>query len=110
MPMATSSPIARSQSRKAWIHVRRALELAAGQSADPRQRRLGPVQAGPHEEARSYLEEAWALLQDPELASHLAEIYWKLGERERARELLTATLAAWPDSKPAQQTAARLLH
>lgn len=98
------------QSRAAWIHVRRALELAPHNPPILDSVGWALFRLGRYAEARSYLEEAYALLQDPELASHLAEIYWKLGERERARELLTATLAAWPDSKPAQQTAARLLH
>ena len=97
------------QSRKAWVHVRRALELAPQNPPILDSVGWALFRMGRHEEARSYLEEAYALLQDPELASHLAEIYWTLGERERARELLNATLEAWPDSKPAQQTAARLL-
>jgi Flp pilus assembly protein TadD len=97
------------QSRKAWTHVRRALELAPDNPPILDSVGWALFRMGRHEEARSYLEQAWALLQDPELASHLAEIYWTLGERERARELLTTALKKWPDSKPAQQTAARLL-
>jgi tetratricopeptide (TPR) repeat protein len=98
------------QYRKAWTHVRRALELAPDNPPILDSVGWALFKMGRHEEARSWLEQAWALLQDPELASHLVEIYWKLGERERARELLIATLEKWPDSKPAQQTAARLLH
>lgn len=98
------------RSRAAWIQVRRALELAPHNPPILDSVGWALFRMGRHEEARSYLEEAYALLQDPELASHLAEIYWKLDERERARELLNATLEAWPDSKPAQQTAERLLH
>jgi tetratricopeptide (TPR) repeat protein len=97
------------QVRKAWIHVRRAIELAPDSPAILDSVGWALFRMGRHEEARSYLEQAWALLQDPELASHLAEIYWTLGERERARELLNTALEKWPDSKPAQQTAARLL-
>ncbi len=97
------------QYRKAWTHVRRALELAPDNPPILDSVGWALFKMGRYEEARSWLEQAWALLQDPELASHLAEIYWKLGERERARELLTTTLEKWPDSKPAQQTAARLL-
>ena len=97
------------QSRKAWTHVRRALELAPDNPPILDSVGWALFRMGRHEEARSWLEQAWALLQDPELASHLAEIYWTLGERERARELLNTTLEKWPDSKPAQQTAARLL-
>jgi len=98
------------QSRNAWIHIRRALELAPHNPPILDSVGWTLFRMGRYEEARSYLEEAYALLQDPELASHLAEIYWKLGDRTRARELLGATLEAWPDSKPAQQTAERLLH
>lgn len=99
-----------SRSRVAWVHVRRALELAPDNPPILDSVGWALFKRGRYAEARSYLEQAYALLQDPELASHLAEIYWTLGERERARELLQSTLAAWPDSKPAQQTAARLLH
>lgn len=97
------------RSRTAWVYVRRALELAPHNPPILDSVGWALFRMGRYEEARSYLEEAYALLQDPELASHLAEIYWKLDERDRARELLKATLQTWPDSKPAQQTAARLL-
>ncbi|MBE0506623.1 MAG: tetratricopeptide repeat protein [Marinospirillum sp.] len=39
-------------------------------------------------EAREYLEEAYARLSDEEIAAHLAETLWELGERELALELL----------------------
>jgi tetratricopeptide (TPR) repeat protein len=97
------------QTRKAWTYVRRAIELAPGNPPILDSVGWALFRLGRYEEARSYIEEAWALLQDPELASHLAEIYWTLGERERARELLDMTLAKWPDSKPARQTSERLL-
>lgn len=97
------------QTRKAWTYVRRAIELAPGNPPILDSVGWALFRQGRYEEARSYLEQAWALLQDPELASHLAEIYWTVGERERARELLDTTLAKWPDSKPARQTAERLL-
>lgn len=97
------------QSRKAWTYVRRAVELAPDNPPILDSVGWALFRMGRHEEARSWLEQAWALLEDPELASHLAEIYWTLGERERARDLLNTALEKWPDSQPAQQTAARLL-
>lgn len=39
-------------------------------------------------EAREYLEEAYARLPDEEIAAHLAETLWELGEQQQALELL----------------------
>lgn len=43
---------------------------------------------GRHEEAREHLEEAYARLQDEEIAAHLAETFWELGHQEQARALI----------------------
>ncbi|SFX66612.1 tetratricopeptide repeat protein [Marinospirillum alkaliphilum] len=43
---------------------------------------------GRHEEAREYLEEAYARLPDEEIAAHLAETLWELGHRDEALQLL----------------------
>lgn len=95
--------------RAAYDHIRLALELEPESAAI--QDSMGWVlfRLGRLPEARSYLEEAYDRMPDPEVASHLAEVWWRLGERERAGELLRATLAEHPDSKPATDTARRLL-
>src|SRR5690606_1497135 len=95
--------------RAAYDHIRLALELEPESAAI--QDSMGWVlfRLGRLPEARSYLEEAYDRMPDPEVASHLAEVWWRLGERERAGELLRATLAEHPDSKPVTDTARRLL-
>ena len=60
------------------------------------------------EEARSYLELAWALLPDAEVAAHLGEVLWRLGERDAARALWQEASQAQPDSEPLIETMQRL--
>ena len=95
--------------RKAWPYVRRAYELLP--ASPPVQDSVGWTlfKLGRTEEARSHLEEALRHLPDPEIASHLAEVLWKLGDRAAARNLLSSAAIAHPDSKPVLDTARRLL-
>lgn len=98
-----------SRVRRAYTLVRRALELQP--QSPPIQDSMGWVlyKMGRWREAQSFLEEAYAAMADPEIGSHLAEVSWRLGEREQARDLLFAALVAYPDSDPARTTAARLV-
>ncbi len=97
------------RAREAWPLIRRALALEPDSA--PIQDSMGWVlfHLGEPALARSYLEVAWAALPDAEIASHLAEVYWRLGDRASARDLLHAALLAQPDSRPARDTARRLL-
>jgi tetratricopeptide (TPR) repeat protein len=58
--------------------------------------------------ARDYLERAYRLEQDPEIAAHLVDVRWQLGERDSARELLEEALEANPDSPHLQEIRERL--
>jgi tetratricopeptide (TPR) repeat protein len=58
--------------------------------------------------ARDYLERAYRLEQDSEIAAHLVDVRWQLGERESARELLEEALRATPDSPHLQEVRERL--
>lgn len=97
------------RARKAWRYVRRAWEMQPGSA--PIEDSVGWTlfKLRRPEEARSYLEEALDRLPDPEIASHLAEVYWKLGDQEAARDLLHSTAVGYPDSEPLRETAERLL-
>lgn len=63
---------------------------------------------GRTEEALPYLEEAMAAYPDQEIAAHLGEVLWKLGERERAREVWQRGLENDPESELIPATKDRL--
>ncbi|MFV2060841.1 MAG: tetratricopeptide repeat protein [Gammaproteobacteria bacterium] len=60
---------------------------------------LGWIQyrLGNTEEAIKYLKAAFAIMKDPEIAAHLGEVLWVMGERESAKELWEEALKATPD-------------
>jgi tetratricopeptide (TPR) repeat protein len=60
-------------------------------------------------EALPYLERALALQPDAEVAAHLGEVLWVLGERERAREVWRRGEAIDPDHRVLRATIRRLL-
>jgi Flp pilus assembly protein TadD len=64
---------------------------------------------GKLEIARSYLELAYAMMDDPELVAHLGEVLWATGEQVRATELWDAGLVKYPDSEPLKTTRQRYL-
>jgi tetratricopeptide (TPR) repeat protein len=63
---------------------------------------------GDYGAARDYLERAYRLEQDPEIAAHLVDVRWQLGERDSARELLRQSLDTNPDSRHLQEVDERL--
>jgi tetratricopeptide (TPR) repeat protein len=63
---------------------------------------------GDYGAARDYLERAYRLEQDPEIAAHLVDVRWQLGERDSALELLQQSLEANPDSRHLKEVDERL--
>lgn len=53
---------------------------------------------GEHESALDYLERAFALFPDPEVAAHIVDTHWALGNREQALQLLRESLEEHADS------------
>ena len=97
------------ETREAWRYVRRAYEIQPGSAAIQDSVGWTLFKLGRTEEARSHLEEALDRMPDPEIASHLAAVLWKLGDRDAATELLWSAAVAYPGSKPVRETAERLL-
>jgi tetratricopeptide (TPR) repeat protein len=58
--------------------------------------------------ALPYLERAYRIFPDPEIASHWGELLWVSGKQSEARALWAKTLARSPDSKPLRSTIERL--
>lgn len=64
---------------------------------------------GRNREALDYLQRAYDLRPDPEIAAHLGEVLWVLGERERARKLWDEALESHPRNEVLQATVKRFL-
>jgi tetratricopeptide (TPR) repeat protein len=63
---------------------------------------------GDHEAARDYLERAYRLEPESEIAAHLVDVRWQLGERDSALRLLRESLEANPDSPHLRELTDRL--
>ena len=63
---------------------------------------------GEYTQALDYLERAYRLEPEPEIASHVVEVRWQLGERDSALELLRTSLEQNPDSRHLQDVSERL--
>lgn len=64
---------------------------------------------GNYGDARIYLQLAYDVFPDPEVAAHLGEVMWKLDDRDQARRIWQEALIVHPDSKPLLETTARFL-
>jgi len=51
------------------------------------------------DKAREFLERAWRLRQDPEIAAHLGEVLWMKGSREEASTLWQGSLRSHPENE-----------
>ncbi len=67
------------------------------------QYRLGNLQ-----EARTYLGKAYELTHDAEIAAHLGEVLWFMGDKDGARKLWHAGTQVAPDNLVLQETLKRL--
>ncbi|HEY8568052.1 tetratricopeptide repeat protein [Microbulbifer sp.] len=63
---------------------------------------------GNHSEAVKYLQRALTLLQDHEIAAHLGEALWALGERQQAMQVWEQGLQLNPESKLIPEAMQRL--
>jgi tetratricopeptide (TPR) repeat protein len=67
------------------------------------QYRLGNI-----EESLEYLQRAYKKLPDPEIAAHLGEVLWVMGNQSQADEVWQSILIVTPDSKHVLETMNRL--
>jgi tetratricopeptide (TPR) repeat protein len=58
------------------------------------------VQMGRLEDGKDWLDKAWKRSEDPEVAAHLGETLWRMGQEDEARRLWDEALADNPDSLP----------
>ena len=63
---------------------------------------------GRPDEALPYLQQAWEMFPDQEVAAHLGEVLWVLGQQAEARKLWKKALKAQPDSRAIPEVVLRL--
>ncbi len=63
---------------------------------------------GEYEAALGYLQRAYRLEADPEIAAHLVDTHWALGEHDDARELLGRAIEQAPESRHLQEVRRRI--
>ena len=59
-------------------------------------------------DALKYLRRAYELVQDGDVAAHLAEVLWMSDQREEARALWREALERWPESAVLIESVRRL--
>ncbi len=96
--------------RAGYRYIRRAYELAPSNPAIMDSMAWSLFKRGEAEKARFMLEQAYKLLVDPEIAAHLGEVLWSLGDPDQASEIWNESLKANPDSRPLNETMDRYLN
>ena len=93
---------------EAYELILRAIELAPNDPAIIDS--LGWVQyrLGMYDEARRNLDRAYELYPDPEVAAHLGEVLWVMGERAAANRIWRGALQVQPDSEQVLNAMERL--
>jgi tetratricopeptide (TPR) repeat protein len=88
--------------------IQRALELTPDDAAVIDSLGWVEYRQGKMQEARSLLEKAFGKVPDPEIAAHLGEVLWVLGEKDRARQVWETALTRDPDHRVIKETMERL--
>lgn len=88
--------------------VARALELTPDDAAVIDSMGWIEFRQGRHREARALLEKAFGKVKDPEIAAHLGEVLWTLGEKDQARAIWQAALSKDPEHRVLRDTVQRL--
>lgn len=94
--------------REALGYIERALELEPDDPAIIDSMGWVQYRLGNFERARNYLQRAFDSQPDPEVAAHLGEVYWQLGQQDRARAIWDAALADAPEHPALRETVQRL--
>lgn len=88
--------------------ISRALELTPDDAAVIDSMGWVEFRQGRPREALALLEKAFGKTQDPEIAAHLGEVLWTLGQRDRAREVWRGALSRDPEHRVLRDTVKRL--
>lgn len=88
--------------------IRRAHELEPDDAAIIDSLGWAEYKRGRTKEALGWLQQAYDKFPDPEVAAHLGEVLWALGEKDRARGIWDKALADDPEHRVLKETVQRL--
>ncbi len=88
--------------------VRKALEMSPGDPFITDSLAWVKFRRGDLQEALRLLESAYATRPDVEIAAHLGEVLWAVGQQERAKEIWRQALSINPDNATLRETLQRL--
>lgn len=94
--------------REAFTYISQAIEADPGNPAIMDSMGWVLFKLGRHEEARDWLERAYAIMEDPEIAAHLGEVLWTLNERVAALMIWQTALQRFPGDPELLATMQRL--
>lgn len=80
-------------------YIEKALKLKPDDAAILDSKGWALYRLGRHREALRYLQQAFDKLNDPEIAAHLGEVLWVLGDRDRARKVWEKARRETPHDK-----------
>lgn len=89
-------------------YIQRALEANPGDAAIIDSMGWVQFRLGNHQKAVEYLRQALTLIDDPEIAAHLSEVLWVMGDQQEARRLLNEFLGKYPEHKSLLEVKQRL--
>lgn len=93
---------------EAATYIRQALSLTPDDPAVIDSMGWVLFRQGQLEQARGWLERAYAQMPDPEVAAHLGEVLWLQGEQQRARAVWGQALQEHPEHPVLRETVERL--
>ena len=93
---------------EAYDLIKRALQLAPESGAIIDSYGWALYRKGQLQESLVYLRKAYELIPDPEIAAHLGEVLWLLGNKQEAEQIWNAALKDAPDSEIVLNTINRL--
>ncbi|MGH8230146.1 MAG: tetratricopeptide repeat protein, partial [Steroidobacteraceae bacterium] len=100
----------RMQLGRAQSLIRRALAAAPDNPAILDSLGWVTLRRGNARGALPYLERAYAISRDPQIAAHWGEALWASGAKSEARKVWAGALARNPDSKALKEAVHRLVH
>ncbi len=87
------------RTREAYRYIKKALALAPDNAAIVDSMGWVQYKRGRLSSARDHLERAYSMAQDPEIAAHLGEVLWVMGETVEARRVWDEALVENPESE-----------